>query len=184
MNHGIFEEWVLLDPEDQADNLSQTQLDALVDHLGTCQHCQQLSAARKEMELTFHRSPIVIPEEGFTSRWQVRLQAEHQKIQSRQALLVLAFCLAAIILLSGSLFLLVWPWAQTPDLVVWFWISRIINMLTIVGNLRDSLGIFVNTISGVIPFGGWVLLVGLASELAVLWLVSLRWLTNPRRLNL
>lgn len=182
MNHRKYEDLFFVSQDPQSKRLDPEQLAELNLHLEGCQSCQQLVTAWREVDQAFERSPIVLPETGFTSRWQRRLEADHQQIQGRQALLVLAFCLGAVVLLSGSLFLLAWPWAKTPTLVVWFWLSRIFSILSIAGGIQTSVGLIINTVAGVIPLGAWILLVGLASELAVLWLVSIRLLTKPRRI--
>ena len=180
MNHRTFEDLFFVSQDPQSEKLDLEQLAKLNLHLEGCQSCQQLVTAWREVDQVFQRSPVVLPETGFTSRWQMRLEADRQRMHGRQALLVLAFCLGAVVLLSGSLFLLAWPWAKTPDLVAWFWISRIFTILSIAGGIRASVGIILNTVTSVIPLGGWILLVGLACELAVLWLVSIRLLTKPR----
>jgi hypothetical protein len=182
MNHKYFEDLFLVSQDPQSEKLDPEQIAKLNLHLEGCQSCQQLGSAWREVDLALQRSPVILPETGFTSRWQVRLEAERQNLHGRQALLMLAFCLGAVVLLSGSLFLLAWPWAKTPDLLVWFWISRIFSILSIAGGIRMSVGIILNTVTSVIPPGGWILLVGLACELAVLWLVSIRLLIKPRRI--
>ncbi|OGO27456.1 MAG: hypothetical protein A2Z16_17190 [Chloroflexi bacterium RBG_16_54_18] len=182
MNHRNFEDWFFVSQDPQSEKLDPEQLAKLNLHLEGCQSCQQIVTAWREVEQAFQRSPVVLPEMGFTSRWQKRLEADRQRVHAMQALLVLAFCLGVVVLLTGSLFLLAWPWARTPDLVVWFWISRVFSILSIAGAIRASVGIILNTVTSLIPLGGWILLVGLASELAVLWLVSIRLLTKPRRI--
>lgn len=182
MNHRKYEDLIFVSRDPQSTRLDPEQHAELNLHLEGCQSCQKLATAWREVDQAIERSPIVLPETGFTSRWQRRLEADHQQMQGRQALLLLAFCLGAVVLLSGSLFLLAWPWAKTPDLVAWFWISRFFSFLSIAGSLRTSVGLIINTVSSVIPLGAWILLVGLASELAVLWLVSIRLLIKPRRI--
>jgi anti-sigma factor RsiW len=182
MNHRNFEDWYFSSQDPQSEKLDSDRLTELNLHLESCQSCQQLVTAWQDIDQAFQRSPDVLPETGFTNRWELRLEADRQRLQGRQVLLVLAFCLGAVVILSGSLFLLAWPWAKTPDLILWFWISRIFSVLSVAGGIRVSVGIILNTAASVIPPGGWILLVGFASELAVLWLVSIRLLTNPRRI--
>jgi hypothetical protein len=182
MNHRNFEDWFLVSQDPQSEKLDPEHLAELSIHLESCQSCQHIVIAWREVDQAFQRSPVVLPETGFTSRWQKRLEADRQRVHAKQGLFVLAFCLGAVVLLTGALFLLALPWTRTPDLVAWFWISRVFSIVSIAGGIRESVGIIVNTVSGVIPLGGWILLVGLASELAVLWLVSIRLLTKPRRI--
>jgi len=182
MNHRKYEDMFFISQDTQSEKLDPERLAELNLHLEGCQSCQQLVTAWREVDQSFKRSTVVWPETGFTSRWQRRLEADRQQMYGRQALLVLTFCLGAVVLLSGSLFLLTWPWTKTPDLVAWFWISRIFSILSIAGGIRTSVGLIFSTVAGVIPLGAWILLVGLASELAVLWLVSIRLITKPRRI--
>lgn len=181
MKHHVYEEWVFGLQDSKADNLIPEQVQEMERHLEECQSCQQLAGAWKEVEARLRRSTLVAPAAGFADRWQMRLAENRRRVQGRQIVLALAFCLAAVVLLTGSLLLIAIPWSRTPELLVWFGISRIFNLLSFAEIIHQSLGIFTSAVTGVIPMGVWIILVGIASELMVLWLVSVRLLTRPRR---
>jgi hypothetical protein len=183
MNHRYFEEQVLSYQDPKAEPLDPEQVQEIRSHLAGCQSCQRLQAAWSEAEHTLQNSPLLSPDEGFSGRFMMKLNADRQRLQHRQTLLVFAFCLGAIVLLTGSLILLAWPWFKSPGLVTWFWISRIFSLLTLADGIRDGAGIFVQTISQVMPLSGWIFIIGMMSEFAVIWLVIFRLLTNPRRVT-
>lgn len=181
MNHRNYQEWffTLQDPHSEA--LNPEQLAELNHHIEGCQICQLLTSSWRDVDSVIKRTPAAVPMPGFTERWRDRLVADRQRAHGRQTLLVLGFCLLAIVLLSGLLAFLAWPWAKSPDLLAWYWISRIFYLITVAAGIRESLDIFVGTLAGVIPWGGWVLLAGFACQLAVLWLVTIRILTKPHK---
>lgn len=181
MNHRVYEEWYFISQDPHSEALNPDQMAELNQHIDSCQSCQRLTSSWREVDNAMKRVPAAAPAAGFTGRWLGRLNADRQRLQGRQTLLVFSFCIAAIVLLSAFLFVMAWPWLKSPDLIVWYWISRLFNALTLAGGIRDSLGIFVGTLTGVMPWGGWFLLAGFACQLAVLWLVSLRILTKSQK---
>jgi hypothetical protein len=176
MYHRPFEDW-LLDEEP----LNTEQDAALQEHLRSCTSCRELSQAWKKVELDLHRAPILAPQAGFADRWQTRLELEQRKLHRRQALAALGLSLGGAALLFGSLFLLALPVLSSPKLLLWTWVLRIVGLLSYVVDLREIFLSLFNIQTGLIPIGGWIVLVGLFSMLVVVWIVSLRWLTAPRR---
>lgn len=181
MNHRMYEEWYFISQDPHSETLNSDQLEELNNHIDSCQTCQQITTSWREVEGIIRRAPAAVPAAGFTARWRTQLAADRQRVHGKQTLLVFGTCVVAIVLLSGFLAVMAWPWAKSPDLFAWYWISRMINLLTLAGGIRDSLGIFVGTITGVIPWGGWVILLGVACQLAVLWLVTVRILTKSQK---
>ncbi|HEX9028499.1 MAG TPA: hypothetical protein VF823_04930, partial [Anaerolineales bacterium] len=86
-------------------------------------------------------------------------------------------------LLFGSLLILALPFIQTPNVLLWTFIYRLIGIVSIADAAQDVLRVLFQAITGVISPVGWAILIGLMCELGVLWVVSLRWLTNPRRVT-
>ncbi len=76
MNHRKYEDLFFVSQDPQSRRLDPEQLAELNLHLEGCQSCQQLVTAWREVDQAFERSPIVLPETGFTSRWQRRLEAD------------------------------------------------------------------------------------------------------------
>jgi predicted anti-sigma-YlaC factor YlaD len=177
MNHKPTIDWLFEDP----DELSQTQSELLQEHLAECESCQELAESSLQVAIALKRAEQFEPEPGFASRWQVRLQASREKAHRRQIIATLAFVLGGILLLIGLLVSIAWPWLRSPDLLLWTWIYQWITLFTYANALREVILPTIWGITDLMPLAAWVFGFGLLSEMAVLWVVSYRLLTNPRR---
>jgi hypothetical protein len=73
-----------------------------------------------------------------------------------------------------------YPWLRNPSLLLWTWVYQWFSMFSY-ANVLQELGVsLLQGVSGIIPLAALVIGLGLLSELAVLWVVSFRLLTNPR----
>lgn len=179
MNHKPAFDWLFEDP----DELSQTQSKALQEHLVECDSCQQLAESYRQVTSALKRSEQVGPEAGFAVRWQVRLQASREKAHRRQIIATLAFVLGGILMLVGMLLFIAWPWLRSPNLLLWTWIYQMITLFTYANALREVVVPAIWEITDLMPVAAWVFGFGLLSEMAVLWVVSYKLLTNPRRIT-
>ena len=179
MNHKPAIDLLFEDPEE----LSHTQVDILQEHLADCECCQELAESYRQLASTLKKAEQVGPEPGFASRWQIRLQASREKAHRRQIIATLAFVLGGSALLLGLLVFAAWPWLRSPDLLLWTWIYQLITLFTYANALREVVVPAVWEIKDLMPLAAWVFGVGLLSEMAVLWVVSYRLLTNPRRIT-
>jgi hypothetical protein len=182
MNHRLYEEWLFAYTDPSDDTLTPQQAADLRVHLQTCQDCQKLAEAWREVEVQLHHSPEMKPEAGFTQRWQTRQEAELRQLHRRQNMVVLGFASGGAALLLVSLLALVWPWLRTPSLLVWGALYQLITLYSYADSVGEAVGSLLRTTGGLVPMIGWVFLVGLVCEMAVLWIVSYRMLTNPRRI--
>jgi hypothetical protein len=177
MTHETFETLLFSDaplsPEDQQ---------SLQAHLQTCESCRHLAAAWQAVEADLRTAPLLEPQPGFSKRWLERLEMDRQRLRRRQALAALQFYIAGAFLLLGSLLILYWPALQSPGTLILNWVSHLMLLVYFAGSTTDLLSSIVFAAVRQIPLLWWVLLAGIASELGVLWVVSLRLLTNPRRL--
>lgn len=177
MTHEIYETWLFsdapLNPEDR---------DALKAHLQTCESCRRLAAAWQFVEADLRAAPLIEPRPGFSDRWLEHLEIDRQRLQRRQALVALQFYIGGAVLLFASLMILYWPTLQSPGTLLLDWLSRMMVLFYFVGSTTNLLTSIVLAAVRQIPLLLWVLLLGIATELGVLWVVSLRLLTNPRRL--
>lgn len=180
MNHEPFEDWLLEDPDQLGQSLDAHETASLSAHLETCESCRQLALALREVESELRVAPVLAPAAGFSSRFQVRLEAEQRRLHKRQSLAVLYFLIGGATLLFGSLLILALPLIQTPNVLVWTFLYRLIGIVSLVEAAQGVLRVLFQTITGVISPAGWVILAGVMSELGVLWVVSLRLLTHPR----
>jgi hypothetical protein len=187
MNHQLYQDW-LFETHDQssekdAESLTPQQEADLRAHLQSCQECGKLADSWREVEGQLRRTPEAAPEPGFTARWQARLEVDRLRLHRRQTLATLGFSVAGAFLLIGSLLVLGLPWLKAPSLLWWSWIYQLITMFTYADSVREALTALFRTTSGAVPLAGWVFFAGLLSELGVLWVVSYRLLTNPRRIT-
>ena len=181
MNHRTYEDW-LFDSYDDDEQLPAQQAADLQAHLQECEDCRSLAAAWEQVEIELRQAPLLAPRPGFAMRWQANLEADRQRIHQRQtaaALLFTSFGIASLVILMLAL---LWPWMRSPDVFLWVWLYRLITMLSYADALRGFLSATLQAASGAVSLAGWVFFAGLLSELAVLWVVSYRLLTNPRRI--
>jgi anti-sigma factor RsiW len=178
MNHKPAIDWLFAE-----DELSQTQSKVLQEHLAECDSCQDLAESYRQVVFALKRTEQVEPEAGFASRWQARLQASRAKAHRRQIMVTLAFVSGGILVLIGFLVFITWPWLRSPNLLFWTWIYQWITLFTYANSLREVVVPAVWEITDLMPLAAWVFGFGLLSEMAVLWVVSYRLLTNPRRIT-
>ncbi len=176
MKHQVFEEWLFTE-----DPLSPQEQEALQDHLRECESCSLLSTAWHSVEMELQQAEFVLPVAGFTSRWQARLEADLKREQRKQSLAILGFSMAGAALLLGSLLVVLWPVLQSPQVFFWTWVYRLMSYYETLGTIQEFTSVVLQTMFGIIPPIWWVIFMGILSELGVLWVVSLRWLTNPQR---
>ena len=193
MNHQQYEEWLFVNyeelaatqrggegPEERLTPQQQTDLQA---HLIECADCSLLAEAWQAVDTHLRDAPTLEPQPGFTSRWEARLQVERQQVQRRQTLAVLGFSAFGVILLLGSLALLILPVIQTPKALVWAGVYRLITLLSYLQLAQDVFLPFFQAAAGAVPLFGWLIVVGVLTQLGVLWVVSYRVLTNPWRIT-
>jgi hypothetical protein len=178
MNHKPAIDWLF-----EEDELSQTQSKMLQEHLAECDSCQVLAESYRQVAIALKRTEQVEPEAGFASRWQVRLQASRAKAHRRQIMATLAFMSGSILVLIGFLVFITWPWLRSPNLLLWTWIYQWITLFTYANALREVMVPAIWEITDLMPLAAWVFGFGFLSEMAVLWVVSYRLLTNPRRIT-
>jgi anti-sigma factor RsiW len=178
MTHLPYEDWLLADPSEEP--LTPQQTAALQEHLQDCAECRALADALREVEGELRAAVVVEPEAGFSHRFEARLEADRQRLFRRQSLALLGFSVSGAILLLGILALLVWPLFEMPSILFWMMVYRLAGIFTYAQEAQDFFAAFRNTFGAISPIW-WVLFAGVLSELAVLWIVSLRLLTKPRK---
>jgi anti-sigma factor RsiW len=175
--HLPFEDWLLSESA-----LSPEENQMLHEHLRGCDSCRRLSTAWREVDTLLQNAPTFLPASGFTSRWMARLEAERQKIHRRQTLAILSFCIGGAVLVLASLSLLTLQYFQSPQVFFWSWLYRLMTLTDLIRGAGEMFRVSLFTLFDVIPVTGWVLFIGILSELGVIWFVTLRLLTNPRRI--
>jgi hypothetical protein len=179
MSHQPFENWILTDTA-----LSTQEQLALRTHIDSCESCTRLSTAWRSVERHLHQPVSVEPAPGFSRRWKLRQEAELKRRHRRQSLFLLTICLVGAAILGVGMITLWLPAAGSLDrwLLAWMyeWLTLtqfwdILHDLFITGYL-----VLGNT-HNMTPLLGLVLAAGLACNLVVLWIVSVRLLSRKNR---
>lgn len=178
-NHLPFEDWLFSD-----EPLDARESQSLQEHLQDCSSCSELSLAWHEVETRLKSAPALAPAAGFTLRWQARLAADRLKKERRQTLSILLFSIGGALLLLLFLAWLSLPALRSPEPFFWASVYRVFSLVTLAGSAQDFLTSIFQPIAGLVPFTWVVLFAGLLCELGVLWIVTLRLLTRPRRVTL
>jgi anti-sigma factor RsiW len=179
MNHRLYEEWLFADQG----TLSREQSAAVQEHLRDCPDCQALAGSWQEVQAVLRDPPVAAPAAGFSSRWQMRLAAERGVTHRRQTQVMLGLTIGGALALLAVLITLAWPWLQVPGVFWWTWLYRLFMLIAYAGAIQEFFLAMFRAATGDVPVVWWVLFTGLLCELGVLWIVSFRLLTNPRRIT-
>ncbi|MCU0484683.1 MAG: hypothetical protein MUC85_01100 [Anaerolineales bacterium] len=176
LSHPPFDAWLLSD-----EALTPQQLGDLQEHLNTCEACRKVEAGWNRLERLMRQAEILAPAEGFSTRWQARLEAQRQLKHRRQSYLALlgifALALLAFAVLAGVIFA-IW---QSPAQFTF----GILHRLTLVMQTLSSYGFYLGDVIDALPgfsFAGMFFFIGFATLLSVLWLVAYQQLTGARRI--
>jgi hypothetical protein len=183
MIHQPYEDWLLANPARSYETLSSKQAAALRDHLAGCETCRQLADALGAVESQMQRGSMLAPEPGFTGRWQARLEANRERVQQRQSLGLLGLSASAVILLLGVILAISWPMVKSPGMLALIALYQASKIAVLMASSQRFLADFLSSTGFSLPWAAWVLLVGIVSQLGVLWIVSYRLLVNPRRIT-
>jgi predicted anti-sigma-YlaC factor YlaD len=178
MNHQIYIDWIFEDGQD----LTTQQAVDLDEHLQGCERCQSLADSFHNLEAALDQAEVVGPQSGFVTRWENHLEASRERLHRRQIITTFLFVVAGLAILLGVLIFAAWPWLRTPSLLFWTWIYQLFTIYTYLDAAREFASPLLAGSRGAITMLAWVFGLGLLSELAVLWVVSFRLLTNPRRM--
>ena len=176
MNHQPFQDWLF------EDTLDVTQADALHSHLETCVECRSLAGAFHQLEHNLRAAPLVAPTDGFTLRWQARLDAERGSLHRRQVWLALGIGLSGALTFLGLLALLLWPLLDSLDALLWAGAYQLYLAYAFALAVGETLGALAGALAPALPLVFWVVALGLLTQACVLWVVSYRYITNPRRI--
>lgn len=180
MIHLPYQDWLF----DEEQELTATQAAELQQHLGSCGECRSLAGALNQMERSLKQMVMAAPEEGFTMRWQARLEEGRRRAHRRQTALTMIFTLSSAVTLLSMLTIFLWPWLAEYKMAFWAAIYQLYSVYLLLAGVGEFLTQLLRAMAEVIPLAGWVLAIGMVFELGVLWVVSYRLLTNPRRLDL
>ena len=183
MNHTPYEDWLLDDPTKSGKYLSGAEQLALDTHLSECPACRGLSQALQRVENELHKADTVSPVDGFGARWLARLESDRIRLHRKQSYRFIGVSVGLALGMIVYLVYLAWPFLRTPTILLWASLYQAIRVLSLANLSREFISNFTVTANLSIPPSLWVLAVGIVCQICVLWLVSYRYLTNPRRVT-
>ncbi len=180
MNHQPYEGWLL-----DGERLLPEEEQALRSHLESCTSCQDLGVTWKGIDLRLKNAQAITPSAGFTDRWKEKLVIEQERRRRRQSLSVLTLSLVAAGILALAMINLAYPLWRVPGLVFWTTIYQLFAISQWLNVLRDLGAALLNSSSQELVLAPvWILfLIGVACEIIVLWMISLRRLVNPKKVR-
>lgn len=178
MTHQPYEDWLFDAPQD----LQPQQTLELQSHVARCAGCRDLAEALGQAEALLRRQGQAAPAVGFSMRFQERLAAERIRRHHRQSLLALLFGFAGLSVLVAGITWMAWPYMGSLDGSFWAGVYQFITALAFVEAVGEFASVLLRAAFNALPLVLWVFGLGLITELGVLWVVSFRVLTNPRRM--
>lgn len=175
-NHKPYEDWVL-DP----DGLQPEQARSLQEHLQTCEICQGVADALREVEHTLRSEEVLSPAPGFASRWQARLIAERRRSQRRQTFVAMCFSLGGGMMLLSLLLIGIVPLVTNPYAVLWSAFSQAAQSYALLTGMGEALATLTRIMFGIIPPTMWVAILVALGSLFALWIILLQRLAASRR---
>lgn len=183
MNHQPYEEWLFYDPGNSKEQLSKEEVVELQEHIEGCPSCRELMRAWNEVKVELELTQLISPEKGFADRWAKRLKIIKHQEHRKQALRVFLLFLLGTGVLMGLLIVLLWPFVSSPNDVFWSAYGKFINIYSLLYVVLTSLTTIFNASLKLVPVSLWIILMGIIFELGVIWIVSYRVLTLPRRIT-
>ena len=183
MNHQNYEEWLFYDPENPDEQLSNEEALELEEHIEGCPSCRLLLNAWNEVKVELNLAPQVSPEPGFTGRWLNHLERINHYENRKQVVRVILFSFIGISVFLGMMIVLLWPIISSPNIIFWTVYDRFSNLYSLVYIVLTSMTALINASVRFVPVSLWIFLIGIIFELGVIWIVSYRALTLPRRIT-
>jgi hypothetical protein len=84
--------------------------------------------------------------------------------------------------LLALLAVLIWPLLDSLDVLFWAGAYQAYLAFSFFRSASETLGAFARGLAMVLPVAVWILALGLLTQASVLWVVSYRYMTNPRRI--
>jgi predicted anti-sigma-YlaC factor YlaD len=175
MSHQPFEDWLL-----NGDTLSLEQHASLQEHLVSCPDCRLLSVNWQMAYRLLTHAPLAAPEPGFALRWQQLFSARQAR---RHSFIFLGLAFSAALLTLAMLVALTWPIISAPETLLYSYLYQLMQFVLLGEMLNNFVNGLARSAPGWMPIVGGVLFAGLVCQLAVIWLVSIRVLTRPRRVT-
>ncbi|MBM3153028.1 MAG: hypothetical protein FJZ96_12650 [Chloroflexi bacterium] len=165
MDHRPFEDWLLEDKP-----LNKEERLALHEHLRACAACNTLT----EVDLALRNTRLTAPADGFTTRFQVRLEMERKVRRQRQrwGFLFLTLGVLAILLWVG------WPLlaalSQSPAGMIYSWLASLAHLTLLAQTVGEALSVLLDVVPAFVPPAFWMMVISAFGLVGLAWVVSLR----------
>jgi hypothetical protein len=183
MDHKPYEAWLVADTP-----LSTDQEKSLQDHLNTCADCRQLQASWQEIEMVFEERSFVMPEPGFTQRWQLRigeeLNAEKAKQQLRSTWMFLGATTGAAFLVLLILSIRFFSTIQNPTEIFISGVTFVAGIFNMTETIQKALFPLFEVIILSVPTLWWLFFVLSAILLTMVLMFSILRVVRTRRVSL
>jgi len=150
-------------------------------HLAGCAECRSLAAAWLGVQRDLSTAPVQAPAAGFAGRWEQRLELERQRVHHRQVVASLGLSLAGALFLVLALVFFLTPVFQTPKVFLYAFLYQALNLVVAADMVQSLLSGFVRSAASPLTVVVGLVLVGIVSQLGVIWLASIRLATQKRR---
>jgi hypothetical protein len=100
----------------------------------------------------------------------------------RQVKLALVGGISGALILLALLAVLFWPLLDSLDALLWAGVYQAYLAFVFVRGAGEIVAAFAKGLALVLPLAVWVLALGVLTQAMVLWVVSYRYMTNPRRI--
>ena len=164
MNHQPFEEW-LFEPEP----LTLKQKRELQAHLKDCPQCSALA----EVGLALQSTRMAAPAEGFTDRFQIRLEVRKLALRRRNIWGFVLLTVGVLLVISWLAWPLVSPVIHSPVNTLAYILSWLIALWTSLQAMGQVSELFIKILPGFVPPVVWFVLILGAGGWGLLWIVSL-----------
>lgn len=178
MSHHSYEEMILAD-----ENLSSEQQLDLQQHIQLCESCSELASAWKVVQYDLENSTMLEPASHFVNRWQARLEMERLAKHHKQNRLMFFITWSAVLVVFGLLVYFTLPVFQEPKAFFLTYLYQLLNWLSVINYIQNFSQTLATGTYGGISVLWFILAAGILTFLGVIWLVSIRYLTSPRRVT-
>jgi len=172
MNHRPFEDWLLAD-----EPLNAQQTHELQAHLQACRDC----AALAEVNLALKSVRAASPADGFSARFQVRLEAQKKVLRLRN---VTGFSLLALSAVS-TLVWLSWPLLtaafESPVSLLASWLSALVAFWASLQAMGQVSTLLLRVFPDLIPAYVWLAILLAGGGWSVVWVFSLIKITKKQQ---
>jgi hypothetical protein len=164
MKHQPYENWIFTQEDLDSDQAKELQV-----HLKLCDRCAQLAGALSDVEMSFASQELISPADGFSSRWQERLEQKRRVYFRRQTSVLLgglsigSAVLFVPVLIGGLLTVF------TSGSILTNFVQEFVNWLAVISFTGDITAGVLDGMADTIPAFWWFALALFSIGIFALW---------------